>query len=208
MTARTQVADGLSGARLVGCVFLRSRVWVRSSNGSVGGGEHVGVGPPDERAVSRAVLDILRLLAAGAPVIVAIDDAQWLDAPSARVIGFAVRRLAAAPIGILVSLRTETAGGAAPLGLDRGLPEGRLHRMALGPLNLAAIHQLVGRRLGTALPRHTLVRLYGACDVPSLAGSHARSCPAHPTSRSRPSLPMTGVLTHACPTMHAGWQTD
>ncbi len=118
--------------------------------------------PPDERAVSRAVLDILRLLAAAAPVIVAVDDAQWLDGPSARVIGFAARRLATAPIGMLVSLRTETEGSAAPLGLDRWLPESRLHRAALGPLSLAAIHQLVRRRLGPALPRHTLVRLYGA----------------------------------------------
>src|SRR5207247_3328043 len=120
------------------------------------------VGPPlDERAVSRAVLDVLRLLAAHAPVIVAIDDAQWLDGPSARVIEFAARRLEIGPIGMLVSLRTETEPSV-PLGLDRGLPEGRLHRLLLGPMSLAAIHQLVRARLGTALPRHTLVRLYDA----------------------------------------------
>jgi hypothetical protein len=44
--------------------------------------------PPDQRAVSVASLGVLRALAASAPVIVAIDDVQWLDAPSARVLAF------------------------------------------------------------------------------------------------------------------------
>ena len=39
-------------------------------------------------------------------------------------------------------------------------------------------------------------------------GPHARICSAHSTSRSSPSLPITGVLTAACPTIHALWQTD
>ena len=34
-------------------------------------------------------------------------------------------------------------------------------------------------------------------------GPRARSCPAHSTSRSSPSLPISGVLTAACPTIHA-----
>jgi predicted ATPase len=108
--------------------------------------------PPDQRAVSGAVLDVLRLLAADAPVILAIDDVQWLDRPSARVIQFALRRLETDPIGVLLSLRTETEDGAPPLGLDRGLPEGRLHQLPLGPLSLAAVHQLVRLRLDAALP--------------------------------------------------------
>ena len=42
----------------------------------------------------------------------------------------------------------------------------------------------------------------------SRSGSRARSCPAHSTSRSKPSLPITGVPAPACPTRHALWQTD
>jgi DNA-binding CsgD family transcriptional regulator len=118
--------------------------------------------PPDQRAVSCAVLDVLRLLATDSPVILAIDDAQWLDGPSAGVIEFAVRRFATRPIGILVSVRAETQRGVVPLGVDRGLPEDRLDRLQLGPLSLATIHQLVRLRLGATLPRHTLVRLYDA----------------------------------------------
>jgi site-specific recombinase XerC len=47
-----------------------------------------------------------------------------------------------------------------------------------------------------------------ARDAPPPARSRARSFSAHPTSRSRPSLPITGVTAYACPTMHALWQTD
>ena len=44
--------------------------------------------------------------------------------------------------------------------------------------------------------------------APPPAGLRARSCPAHSTSRSRPSLPITGVLTPGRPTIHALRQTD
>ena len=47
-----------------------------------------------------------------------------------------------------------------------------------------------------------------ARDASPPSRSRARSRPAHSTSRSRPSLPITGVLTPACPTIHALWQTD
>ena len=50
--------------------------------------EEVEGAPPDQRAVSLASLGVLRALAASAPVIIAIDDVQWLDAPSARVLAF------------------------------------------------------------------------------------------------------------------------
>src|SRR5262245_48381537 len=47
----------------------------------------------DARAVSLGVLNILRSLAAMGPVLVAIDDVQWLDTASARSLQFAIRRL-------------------------------------------------------------------------------------------------------------------
>jgi predicted ATPase len=40
--------------------------------------------PPDQRAVSVASLGVLRALATSGPVVIAIDDVQWLDAPSAN----------------------------------------------------------------------------------------------------------------------------
>ena len=52
-----------------------------------------GESPPDQRAISSAFLATLVTLAAVGPCLLAIDDAQWLDAPSARVLEFAIRRL-------------------------------------------------------------------------------------------------------------------
>ena len=49
-------------------------------------------------AVSRATLALLRELAATAPLLIAIDDVQWLDTPSAAVLQFAFRRLAGGEI--------------------------------------------------------------------------------------------------------------
>src|SRR5262245_331603 len=45
-------------------------------------------------------------------------------------------------------------------------------------------------------------------DAPPPSKSRAHSRSAHSTSPSRPSLPITGALTPACPTIHALWQTD
>ena len=78
--------------------------------------------PPDQQAVALATLAVLRSLARTSPVVVAVDDVQWLDRPTAAVLAFAARRLTDEPIGLLIAQRT--AGPApVPLDLDR-LPAG------------------------------------------------------------------------------------
>lgn len=63
-------------------------------------------GPPlDVRALAGAFLGVLRHLAAASPVLAAVDDTQWLDAPSRDVLEFAIRRLPVEPVGLLVSRR-------------------------------------------------------------------------------------------------------
>jgi predicted ATPase len=59
----------------------------------------------DPRALATAVRSVLLELAARGPLLVAIDDLQWLDAPSARMLEFAVRRLGTARVGILATRR-------------------------------------------------------------------------------------------------------
>jgi hypothetical protein len=54
---------------------------------------------PDRRAVSLATSTVLRSLAAAGPVVLAIDDVQWIDAASAKVLAFAVRRLGEEAVG-------------------------------------------------------------------------------------------------------------
>jgi hypothetical protein len=73
--------------------------------------EHVPLDPAalqaDENPLARGrmVLEALRQLAETRPVVVAIDDLQWIDSASARVLRFALRRLDAEPVGLLATVR-------------------------------------------------------------------------------------------------------
>jgi DNA-binding CsgD family transcriptional regulator len=116
--------------------------------------------PPDDRAVSLAFLGALRTLAEAAPLVVAVDDVQWLDGPSAFVLEFALRRLREERILFLLARRTDGDAVRVPLGLDRAFPEERARRLTLGPLSLGALHHLLRDRLGLVLPRPRLRRLH------------------------------------------------
>lgn len=108
--------------------------------------------PPDRRAVSLAVLGALRTVAQP-PALLIVDDVQWLDAPSAAVLEFALRRLTGEGLVMLAAARTNES---LPLDLTRDLaPE----RIKLRPLSLGALHRLLVSRLGLALPRPTLIRI-------------------------------------------------
>jgi DNA-binding CsgD family transcriptional regulator len=120
-----------------------------------------GEDPADQRAVSVATLGVLRLLARSRPLLVAVDDVQWLDGPSARVLAFAVRRLTHEPVGLLVSVRT-TGRQAVPLNLEQAWPPDRVGRLLVGPLSVGALQRLVRSRLGRSLPRSVLLRVHEA----------------------------------------------
>jgi DNA-binding CsgD family transcriptional regulator len=117
--------------------------------------------PPDPRAIGLALLDILRALADQGPVVIALDDVQWLDASSAGVLQIALRRLGEEPLGVLATLR-KGPEVAAPLELERVFPEERLTRVLLGPLSLGALHRLLEERIGLEMTRPELVRIQAA----------------------------------------------
>ena len=60
---------------------------------------------PDTHAIGLAVLDVLRVLVERGPVVVAIDDIQWLDPATAAVLEVALRRLGDEPVGLLGTVR-------------------------------------------------------------------------------------------------------
>jgi len=128
-----------------------------------------GASPPDQRTLSSAFHGALIALAEAGPLVLAIDDVQWLDLPSARVLEFAIRRLHDVPIGILVTARAE-AIDPVPLGLDRALPAERIDRLLVGPITQAATRDLLNEQLSTRLPRSILLEIDGtAAGNPFLA---------------------------------------
>jgi len=113
---------------------------------------------PDQAAIAFAVLGALRAIA-DTPVLVAVDDLQWLDGPSAFALRFAARRLRDEPIGFLLSIRT---GGDRDLAAGAGglLSEERTRHMSVGALSLGALHHLLQTRLPVVLSRPTLQRVH------------------------------------------------
>ena len=109
---------------------------------------------PRETAVG--ALAVIRALARSTPVLIAIDDAQWLDAPSARVLAYALRRLAEEPVGVLATRRKGTSSRVA---FEQLRPDEEITRAEIPPLTLGALHHLVRERLRISLPRPTLTRL-------------------------------------------------
>ena len=114
--------------------------------------------PASERVVAAAFLSVIQRLATEAPLLLCIDDAHWLDTSSQMVIGFAARRFAATipRIGLLAAVRT---GSDADVELDL-VPRELTQRLRMTPLTLGGTHKLIVARLGRALPRPILSRIY------------------------------------------------
>jgi DNA-binding CsgD family transcriptional regulator len=114
--------------------------------------------PDDLDALPHAVLSVLRALAADSTVVVAIDDEQWLDRASARVLAFALRRIRGEPICLLLSWRTDSDGALRPE-IQRSFAPG-VDVIALSPLDLTAIGRLLTDTLARKLPRRALQRVH------------------------------------------------
>jgi DNA-binding CsgD family transcriptional regulator len=117
--------------------------------------------PVDPVAVALAVLGVLRLLAAPAPVVVAVDDLQWVDAPSLRALTYAFRRLEDSHVGLVATVR---------LGFDLELTRlaerdgSSLETIEIGGLGKRQLVRIVFERTGRTLspPQvQTLARLSG-----------------------------------------------
>jgi ATP/maltotriose-dependent transcriptional regulator MalT len=112
----------------------------------------------DPRAVAAGFVSLVARLERSSPVLLAIDDVQWLDSSSLQVVAFAARRLSRR-VGVLATVRTE--GGVSPAASWLGLP-GRVdvRRIRLAPLTLGALHAVLCERLNRSVSRAALVRIY------------------------------------------------
>jgi DNA-binding CsgD family transcriptional regulator len=111
----------------------------------------------DHRVVAAAFAAVFDRLAADSPVLIAIDDLQWLDRSSKDVVAFAARRFKGR-VGMLITERSDAAGGNAVTWLQLARPDG-IERVHVGPLSLGGLHALISARLGRSFPRPTMVRI-------------------------------------------------
>jgi DNA-binding CsgD family transcriptional regulator/tetratricopeptide (TPR) repeat protein len=111
----------------------------------------------DGYALSRGLLELLRLEGSDGDLLIVVDDVQWLDRRTAAALTFAFRRLGAVPVRVLVARRTESGSpGDLPLGLGDWEDSSRVE---VGRLAATALGELLRRRLGVQLPRPRLEAL-------------------------------------------------
>ena len=115
--------------------------------------------PVDQRAIAAGFRSLVTGLADERPVLLAVDDVQWLDAASAMILAFVVRRLGPERIGVLATRRLPEVARLDIAALTR--PDA-VSRKRLRPLSLGALQHTLRERLGVALPRSTLVRVHAA----------------------------------------------
>ena len=90
------------------------------------------------------------------PLLVVVDDAQWVDDPSLRFLHFVARRLEGVAIGIVVAVRSAQQHDSALLAeLGEVLRE---REVPLAPLSRDAVATLLGDRFGDVAPEFV-----GAC---------------------------------------------
>jgi DNA-binding SARP family transcriptional activator/DNA-binding CsgD family transcriptional regulator len=109
---------------------------------------------PEGPAIAVGFLAALRALASRAPVVVAVDDVQWLDPPSAEVLAFAARRLEGMDVGFLLAARPGS-----PNALELALDAWGLRRLEVMPLSVGAIRHLLTERVGLDPGRQLLRRI-------------------------------------------------
>src|SRR5712672_552696 len=124
------------------------QVLTRADNGSA----------TDQRAVAAAFLSVVEHLTDDGPLLVAIDDLQWIDPSSTHVVAFAARRLSG-PVGILASVRTDTGSGAAGVWLQMPRPDA-VNRIRLSPLGIHDLHAAVSTRLRRPFSRPAMGRIH------------------------------------------------
>ena len=112
--------------------------------------------PPDPRAVAAGLLSVFDRLTALGPLLVAIDDLQWLDEPTRRVLAFATRR-AHGPLAVLTAERADHTPE-----VDSALSPAdatRLRTVQVGPMNVGALHRVLHREAGRSFSRPTAIRI-------------------------------------------------
>jgi DNA-binding CsgD family transcriptional regulator len=129
---------------------------------------------PDRFLVGLAVLGLLSEVAADRPLLCLVDDAQWLDQASARVLAFVARRLDAESVAMIFSTRDPATQGdlaGLPGLVVEGLPDADARALLAsvlpGRLDERVRDRIIAESGGNPL---ALLELPHGVTVPELAG--------------------------------------
>ncbi|MFE4517776.1 AAA family ATPase [Kitasatospora sp. NPDC056783] len=152
--------------------------------------------------IALATLGLLGEAAADAPVLLVVDDAQWLDTPTLDVLAFVARRVGAEPVGLLVAVREDRTAW-------RGAPEVR--ELRLKPLEPSAADALLAARSPALAPgtRRLVARMSAGnplalTELPVTLGADGEPR----ESALSPGLPLTARLERAFSSRPAGLPSD
>jgi DNA-binding CsgD family transcriptional regulator len=135
---------------------------------------------PDPRAVGAGLLSVFDRLTAVGPVLVAIDDLQWLDEPTRRVVEYATRR-AHGPLAVLTAERTDRRPDAR--GALCPADSARLRCVQVGAMSIGALHRVLQQETDRSFSRPTMIRIAERSGGnPFFALEIARSLPESATS--------------------------
>jgi DNA-binding CsgD family transcriptional regulator len=118
-------------------------------------------GTLNEHALARGVLELLRSWTAAQPLLLIVDDVQWLDRPTASALAFALRRVAPARLRVLVAVRSANGTSIEELPLGLGAWED-VRRLGVPGLSVTALGGLLRDRVGVQLPRPQVEALHAA----------------------------------------------
>jgi DNA-binding CsgD family transcriptional regulator len=124
-----------------------------------------GEGDLEPRAVGTALTALLSNLAEGGSVLLAVDDAQWLDPATGWALAFALHRQDRHDVRLLAAVRIESGvprQANAFARIEATLGRESVDHLALGPLSVAAIHQLILEAFGKSFTRPVLMRVHQA----------------------------------------------
>ncbi|WP_197373284.1 helix-turn-helix transcriptional regulator [Mycolicibacterium baixiangningiae] len=141
----------------------------------------------DHRVAAAAVLNTVEILCRERPVVLAVDDVQWLDVCSREVISFVARRLSG-PVGLLLTERTEEPGNIRTDWLQLTQPD-RLRHHRVAPLSLGGLHAMLSERLGRSFPRPTLIRIAETSGGNPLYALELARAMSEQTAAGEPALP-------------------
>jgi predicted ATPase len=112
-------------------------------------GLETGAAPTDEFAARHGLYWLCANLADRRPLLLAVDDLQWVDEPSLAWIAYLGRRAFELPVLVVVSVRDGDPARARPA-VGAAVSDREIRRVRLGPLFVASVVILVRAKLGSA----------------------------------------------------------